>query len=294
MAFGGTVMNKETMQLIAELRQGNRKKAEDLYNPELQRIYSYLTLFTNEKERVNACLKKTVQQSYLHLSEVTEEDDFSLWLLSFARVEALKILDSLSVYEKPQEEETSEEHDIPETAKECLNALVKELSRLTPYERAVTVLYLYDELTMTDIAGLMGREQSVIEALLKNSRNKTDHHYLGRLIAALKPAAKPPVESTSTSNIPETVQEETEKKEEEKPRSDLTFTNRVLAIDDSFLTKTNPVVKVVERKEKEVRKGFYDYEEEKQPRSNQLILILILVLIAILLFFLVILLFFRK
>ena len=88
MAFGGTVMNKETMQLIAELRQGNRKKAEDLYNPELQRIYSYLTLFTNEKERVNACLKKTVQQSYLHLSEETEEDDFSLWLLSFARVEA--------------------------------------------------------------------------------------------------------------------------------------------------------------------------------------------------------------
>ena len=273
-------MNKETLQLIADIRQGDRKKAADLFNPELQGINSYLHLFIREKEQIQSCLKKAVQQAYLHLADVKEEDNFSLWLLTFARAEVLKILDTLSVYERPQEQEgTEEQHNIPSSAKERSAALLKELNHLTPYERAVTVLYLYDNLTANEIALLMKREQSVINALIRNSQDKTDYLYLADLIASLKPKPKLQTQSENTVSLPPKKSQEAKKEKEERP--DLVFTNRVLAIDDSFLMRTQPIVTVND--ENESRKDFYDYEQDKRPLVYKVILILILVLIIVLL-----------
>ena len=151
--------------IIAEVQRGGTDEFGLLYDAYFDRIYSYIFYRTRDKALTEDLVSATFLKAVANIGRFKEDKgNFSAWLYRIARntlFDHYRSKKNASSIEDVQDFLFSDERIENETADRELIRTVKDLfGHLTPEQREIVTMRIWDDLSYAEIASITGKTES--------------------------------------------------------------------------------------------------------------------------------------
>lgn len=181
-------MDENTKQLIKKMQLGDEQALNKLYEKYSGKLYRTVYLITRNKEDSEDILQETFIKCYLHCNEIKTPEYFESWLMkimlriSWRMVKQRKKLVSsdellenneyVGFAESLFEDKTAKMPLDQIVIKERHSTVINSINSLDFKFKTVIVLYYYQQLSVGEIAKIIGKPEGTIKSRLHTGRVK--------------------------------------------------------------------------------------------------------------------------
>jgi len=146
-----------------------RRTPRDLQALYLDDVFRYVSAFIRPPAEAEDVTMETFHSAFASLGRMRRTDDPRLWLLGIAR---RKVADSLRKRYRRREEPLDSLASTGGTAPDIDQSLLvgEVLSQIPPDQREVLALKYVNELSLQEIAVVLGRSEAAVNSLLQRAR----------------------------------------------------------------------------------------------------------------------------
>ena len=179
-------MKEITKEMLALAAKGNRYAIEDLYEITYNSVYKTVRILISDEDTVLDILQDSYVKAFQSLEQLQDPDNFRPWLKRIATNKAkdyLKkkkpILFSEMAAEDGEEIDFRDENiaHLPEEVldrKETVRLMDEILASLSDDQRMAISLHYYQDLSIKEIAGIMGCSENTVKSRLNYGRKKVE------------------------------------------------------------------------------------------------------------------------
>ncbi len=168
----------EDDQLVRMIQNGSRDAFDLLYERYKNQAMRSMYLITNSRYDCEDIVQEAFVKSYLHIGELTDVTQFKSWFFQILYRTAWHYIKK-NKKEAPTEEiaEYLNDSKLPSSLDEVIKSetnkvLRHEIENLDVKHRSVVVLYYYNELSVAEIAKIVGCFEGTVKSRLANARRK--------------------------------------------------------------------------------------------------------------------------
>src|SRR5262245_22815863 len=172
----------EDLVLIRRVAAGDRQAFEMLYRRYAQPLASYLTKLLHQRELVEEVLDDVMLVVWQNAARFDPTARFSTWLFGIAHHKAMKAWGRSAnkpLPLPPLRHDEESDQDNPEhilTEQELGRTLVQALASLSPEQRAVIELTLYQACSYQEIAEITGCPVNTVKTRMFHARRHLAHY----------------------------------------------------------------------------------------------------------------------
>ena len=194
-------MSENIRNLVNAAVAGDRNAINEILKRYTSEMYFVTRLYVNNREDARNAEQFALRSAIRRLAESNDADNFEDWLSEIVRDEALHQVvpvDTRTLRNLPyttDDEKADNSAEYTYNMEECRIRILHVLDKLPEAERAVAALYLYDGMSIADVAQKLYLSEREVESLLTSAKtkiNQTDiplSSFLA-LVQRLKPAAE--------------------------------------------------------------------------------------------------------
>ncbi len=166
-----TMDAKQDTWWVLRAQAGDREALDKLLEAVQQPLYHYISKLVGERELAEDILQEVFMTIYRKLRWLREPELFRHWAYRIASREAFKRLKRERRWsEQVRDEAVLEAIPNPPPAEEFAPELRRHLpqlvARVSPASRAVLILHYFDEMSLTEIADVLGIAQGTVKSRL--------------------------------------------------------------------------------------------------------------------------------
>lgn len=172
----GVLNTVEDEILVQQLKKGSREAFDLLYEKYKNLVIRTAYLITGNKSDSEDVAQETFVKVYLHISELKNDAGFKPWMMQILVRTAYRTGKKKS-REVPDEEieRLSESGSVLSPLgqmikKEEAEMIARAVAALPMKQKAAVILYYYNELTVGEIAGLLGCREGTVKSRLHTAR----------------------------------------------------------------------------------------------------------------------------
>ncbi len=168
----------EEDQIVRMIQNGSRDAFDILYETYKNQAMRSMYLITNSRYDCEDIVQEAFVKCYLHIGELKDASQFKSWFFQILYRTAWHYIKK-NAKEAPTEEiaEYLNDSKLPSSLDEVIkietNSMVRqEIENLDVKHRSVVVLYYYNELSIAEIAKIVGCFEGTVKSRLANARRK--------------------------------------------------------------------------------------------------------------------------
>lgn len=137
-----------------------------------QRLFRVLLGMVNDPALAEELCQRTLVKAALNLHKLRDTKAFYAWLLMMARGTAIDELKHYSRRNRDPYEDTMVGVEDPEPSHSVKNAIHAVLGRLSPEDRIAVILADLEQLSVAEIAQVLGTKESAAKMRIKRARER--------------------------------------------------------------------------------------------------------------------------
>lgn len=156
---------------LARAAQIDPQAFAELYRRHLDRVYRYLLIQSGHKQDAEDLTAQTFLEALQHIGRFRGEGEFAAWLLSIAPHRWLDRLRQIKRDPLPLDEALDLPDGLPTLdvqigEKLQMRAVLQSLRALAPERAEAITLRIFSDLSMADVAGVMGKSEAAVKMLV--------------------------------------------------------------------------------------------------------------------------------
>lgn len=158
-------------EIVKKAKNGDIRAIEELIHMNKVKLYKTARTFLSCEDDINEAIQSTLILLYQNISKLKNENYFATWLIRILINECKKVYN----YKTKNNQKTisiEEYQDVGTEEKEDYDFVNKALDMLDEKFRTIAVLYYYDEMSVKDIAKVLGMSTGTVKSRLFRAREK--------------------------------------------------------------------------------------------------------------------------
>lgn len=155
-------MDIQEQEIAASCQAGNTEQFGELYDRYVRKIYAFIYYKTLHRETAEDLTSEVFLKALKNIKSFDLEKKFSTWLYAIARN---SVIDHYRTLKRAQPIEDvwdlGDESDMSEKIDDRIvfEKINKHLARLSPIQRDIIILRIWEDMSYADIAGIVGKNE---------------------------------------------------------------------------------------------------------------------------------------
>jgi RNA polymerase sigma-70 factor, ECF subfamily len=165
-------MDNTEQDIIASCQSGNTERFGELYDRYIRKIYTFIYYKTLHKQTAEDLTSEVFFKALKNIRSVNPEKKFSTWLYAIARN---AVIDHYRTFKRTTDIEDAwdvgDDNDLSEKLDDTktFEKLQKGLVRLSPIQREIVILRIWEDMSYREIADVVGKTEENSKMIFSRS-----------------------------------------------------------------------------------------------------------------------------